>query len=901
MVTLPSFDYTTLTTFYQSGGGISESTRKAVINASGVLSSLRDDLSIIPPWSLRETVPADDTARLNNILRGSSAINLTDPQINRNGDNVDYKNLFALHRGLARMRELVSYVEDGKLGGAYAKMLNKRFESMLAEVTAFANNLQLPGVDIVSGLKTESVASTVATPKPLEKILPEHYGAILTDVREDPIPGITGTEQFTLTVSTSSQTQNIAIDLSEIAGTVNVDAVVDLLNQKLEDNLFNSRFVVNRASETSYGLKIDIANGEELSFAATPGTETPALYVAGSSGTGADGTGFLAKLEGLDTADPTQGFRTEVATDQAEEARGVAVDSQGYVYMVGTSAGDLGDMVNQETPDAYLNKYDAAGQLVWSRLLGSTTEAAGFAVTVDGDDNVIIAGQTRDKLSDLAYGGNLDTFVSKFDAAGRELWTRQAAPYADDAGLALTTDASGNVFVAGYANSAVSSGVSYAGGADATLVKLDADGNTVWNKQFGSTGDDFARAVLVDNAGSVYVAGESAGRAVVRKYDDADLTQAPVWEADLGAFTGDDALTGLAFGADGSLYVSGSTTNAALSGSIVQAASGGRDGFVAKVDTAGSVNWVSYVGSGGDDQALGLAVRTDTGTDEIYLTGNTAQGFNGQTPIAALDGYVAKLDNAGATQWVEQMTGAFSQRATDVAFDATGTDVISKLGLPKGPVPAEPLTEVTNLTSARAGMSFGIKVNGGETREITLEGDDSYGFLAFKINKVLGGYGRATVESTVEGMRLTIEARDGGRIDLLAGPDGLDALAPLGLQPATIFGDKQVFRLATADEEAANEKDERIFALGLSNDMNVLSKKDATDAGVLIDNAMRLVRDAYQKLNPSAEAVKDPLANVNISAADQAKIDALQRTLANITQIAQAGQQQQSSSFSLLI
>ena len=118
---------------------------------------------------------------------------------------------------------------------------------------------------------------------------------------------------------------------------------------------------------------------------------------------------------------------------------------------------------------------------------------------------------------------------------------------ASDAGLALTTDASGNVFVAGYANSAMSSGVSYAGGADATLVKLDADGNTVWNKQFGSAGDDFARAVLVDNAGSVYVAAESGGRAVVRKYDDADLTQDPVWEADLGAFTGGrrDQLRGL--------------------------------------------------------------------------------------------------------------------------------------------------------------------------------------------------------------------------------------------------------------------------------------------------------------------------------------------------------------------
>lgn len=888
-INMASFDYATLATFYQNGGGVSEATRKAVINSSGVLSSLNGDFSIIPPWQLRETVPADDTARLNRILSGSTAIDLDDPQVNRNGDNVDYKNLFALHRGLGRMRELVSYVEEGKLGGAYAKMLNKRFQTMLQEVTGFANNLQLPGIDIVSGLKVKSVQSTVATPKPLEKILPEHYGAILTDVREAAIPGLTGSETFTLSVATSTQSQDIAIDLSKISGTINVDSVVALLNEKLEAAEFNSRFVVNRASETSYGLKIDIANGEELSFAATPGSETPALYVTGASGVGADGTGFLAKLEDIDSGAPIQAFRSEIATDQAEDARGVAVDSAGYVYVVGTSAGDIGGMVNQETPDAYLNKYDAAGQLVWSRLLGSTTEAAGFAVTVDADDNVIIAGQTRDKLSEVAYGGNLDTFVSKFDGDGRELWTRQAAPYADDAGLALTTDAAGNVFVAGYANSALTSGVTHAGGADATLVKLDASGNTVWNKQFGSSGQDFARAVAVDDAGGVYVAAESGGRAVVRKYDDGDLSQDPLWEADLGAFGGDDALSGLAVGADGSLYVSGSTANAALNGTIVQAASGGQDGFVAKVGSGGTVDWLSYVGSAGDDQALGLTVRSDTGTDQIYLTGNTAGGFNGKTPIASLDGFVARLDETGATQWVEQMTGAFSQRGTGIAFDATGTDIVSRLGLPKGPVPAAPLAEVANLTSARAGMSFAIKVDGGPAREISISADDSYGFLAFKINKVLGGKGYASMKSDIDGMRLTIEARDGGRIDLLAGPEGLDALAPLGLRPATLFGDKAEYRLATADEEAANKKDERIFALGLGTDMDVLSKKAAADAGILLDNAMRLVRDAYQKLNPSKET-RDPLAGVTLSQADQAKISALQQSLNNLTQIAQAQQ-----------
>ncbi|MEQ9638561.1 MAG: SBBP repeat-containing protein [Alphaproteobacteria bacterium] len=883
-----SFDYTALSSFYQSGGGVSEATRRAVINSSGVLNALRQDASVIPPWDLRPTVPADDTERLNNILRGTGVIDLDDPLINRNGDNVDYKNLFALHRGLSRLRELVSYAEDGKLAGAYAKMLDKRFQSLLSEVETFANGLQVPDVEIVSGIKVTSTSSGITTPKPLEKILPEHYGAIVTDVRDDPIPGLSGTEQFTINVATSTTNQDIDIDLSEISGTVNLDNVVALINDKLETATVNSRFVVNRESETSYGLKIDIANGEELTFAAAPGSETSALYVTGASGVGTDGTGFLRKLTDLDAAEPAEAFRSEVATEFAEDARGVAVDSQGYVYVVGTSAGDLEGMVNQETPDAYLRKYDAAGELVWSRLLGSTTDAAGFSVAVDGNDDVVITGQTADRLSDLAYGGNLDTFVSKFDGDGREQWTRQAQPYADDAGLSVTTDASGNVFVAGFANSALSSSVTHAGGTDATLVKLDTDGNLVWEKQFGGTGDDFARAVLADDAGNVYVAAESDGRAVLRKYDDSGASQTPIWEADLGAFNGEDTLTGLAFGSDGSVYLSGATSNAGLAGAIVQAHNGGQDGFVTNVGTDGTVNWTSYVGSSGDDEAFGLAVRTDTGTDEIYLTGNTTGGFAGQTPIANADGFVARLDDTGATQWVDQMSGAFSQRGTAVAFDATGSDVVSTLGLPKGPIPAGDITEVINLTSARSGMSFQIKVNGGEARTISIEDDDSYGFLAFKINKVLGSNGFAEIDSDIDGLRLNIEARNGGRIDILAGPEGLDALAPLGLAPVTLFGDKKVVQVPSGDVDDVEEYDDNIFALGFGTEMNVLDKAAAADAGVLIDNAMRIVRDAYQKLNPSEE-IKDPLDGVVLSQADQARINALQQTLNNLTQIAQAG------------
>src|SRR5690606_34268939 len=137
-------------------------------------------------------------------------------------------------------------------------------------------------------------------------------------------------------------------------------------------------------------------------------------------------------------------------------------------------------------------------------------------------------------------------------------------------------------------------------------------------------------------------------------------------------------------------------------------------------------------------------------------------------------------------------------------------------------------------TAARAGQSFEVAVNGGAFRRITVEAGDSLGYLAFKINKALGVHGRAKIERDSEGLRLTIEALRGGRIDVKAGPEGKNALAPLGLQPATLFA-----KAEKTGDLAEDKKAQTVFSLGFTPELNVRSKAAATEAGVLLDNALR--------------------------------------------------------------
>lgn len=874
---LVQFDSSVLSSYYTSGVSLGAGLLAKRINDELLRGVADIDPSVVPPWTLRDSTASDDL--LQSIFSSSKFIDLDDPRVTANGDDETFKNLFGLYVGLTKLREIATYAESNKAQSSQLSLLQGKLESGIAEINSFASSANLSDITLLYGLKDDGLTSSLQLAEELSATSPFHKGAHITEVRNDPVPGLTGTETFDITVTTSSSTKVVSIDLSAVSGTLNVDNIASHINAELLTAGVATKFNVQRNDEFSYSFDLDIGFGETVSFGNATGTEG-AVYIAGNNSVGDGSSGFLKKLDDLAAAAPNEVFRAEIdSTDSADKAMAAAVDSQGYVYTVGTTAGDLEGQVNRGSQDAYLNKYDPAGNLVFSRLLGATDESSGFAVAVNASDEVVVAGSVRGQLNTTSVGGGYDSFVTKFDANGKELFTRQTSPYADDGALAVTTDASGNIFVAGYARSAIDSTVTASGGSDAYVTKLDSSGNLVYSKQFGSAGEDRATAIAVDNAGSFYVAAEVNGNAVVRKYTDEASSQTPVWEHDLGALGTDGEINSLAIGSAGNIFVGGSTDNGALTGSVVQAHSGGgRDGFVAQISDAGasaSSGYVSYVGSSADDSVKGLAV--DASTDDIYITGGTTGGIDGGGAALSQDFYAAKLNSTGASQFVSQFRGSFSHSGNAIVFDADGTSVLSRLGLPSGSVSGEPPAEVISMTSARAGQSFSISVNGEAAKNIEIEDSDSLGFLAFKIKKVLGNNGSVEIKDEIGYRTLAITAKNGSVIELGAGPDGFNALPSLGLSEATLYGEP-------AEDE---EEDQSIFELGLFTDMSVLDRQAAAETGILIDNALREIRNAFKFVTEGPESDDEQKTGlVGVSQADSERLANLQAVLQTVTGIA---------------
>ena len=172
--------------------------------------------------------------------------------------------------------------------------------------------------------------------------------------------------------------------------------------------------------------------------------------------------------------------------------------------------GGLDGNTNMGSYDLFLVKYDTNGNKLWTKQLGSSDYDVAHSVALDEAGNPYVAGHTFGGLDGNTNAGSDDFFLVKYDASGNKLWTRQMGSPSYDEDYSVAVDGAGNAYVAGYTNGSVDGNIN-AGSYDLLLFKYDTNGNKLWTVQFGSSNYDEARSVAVDSAGNAYVAGNTLG------------------------------------------------------------------------------------------------------------------------------------------------------------------------------------------------------------------------------------------------------------------------------------------------------------------------------------------------------------------------------------------------------
>jgi autotransporter-associated beta strand protein len=193
-------------------------------------------------------------------------------------------------------------------------------------------------------------------------------------------------------------------------------------------------------------------------------------------------------------------------TSDVDIATGIAVDASG-VYVVGDTFGTFPGQPSAGDQDAFVLHYDASGTELWSRQIA--TIGADFPSNPAADGSgVYVAGFVDGTLPGQTSAGAGDAFVRRYDEAGNEIWTRQFGTPFTEWVNDVAVDASG-IYVVGTTGGTLP-GQTRAGDADAFVREYDTNGNEHWTRQFGTVAEDDILGVAVDASG-LYVAGVTKG------------------------------------------------------------------------------------------------------------------------------------------------------------------------------------------------------------------------------------------------------------------------------------------------------------------------------------------------------------------------------------------------------
>ncbi|MFO0575695.1 MAG: SBBP repeat-containing protein [Polyangia bacterium] len=343
----------------------------------------------------------------------------------------------------------------------------------------------------------------------------------------------------------------------------------------------------------------------------------------------------------------------------------------------------------QDIEDAQIPIAAPSGQPWFKRVGDSTKNGLAFATNVvtDAAGSVIVTGIFNGTL-DLGTGlltstGKKDSYVAKFSASGRPLWSKQFISSGDGYSIStaggLAVDRKGDVYITG----AFGGKVDFGGGllesswaASHFAVKLAADGKHVWSKNFAdNTYGTPGAVVAVDASGDLLLSGSfrstinfSSAAGVLVSGGGADVYVAKltsdgthVWSKRFGGPLDDQ---GYAVAADpsGALLLTG-TVNGPVSFGGAPLATGP---FVTKLAADGAHLWSKRFGDATSDIAYSLA--TSPSGDVVLggeMTGSLDFGGGPLAPTGKNDLFLAKLSADGTQQWARHF-------GSDLRFDDNG-------------------------------------------------------------------------------------------------------------------------------------------------------------------------------------------------------------------------------------
>jgi len=434
------------------------------------------------------------------------------------------------------------------------------------------------------------------------------------------------------------------------------------------------------AIDYGYGVAVD-STGDTLVTGVTYSPDFPIRNAAQQTIGGDDRDAFVAKIR----RDGQLAWATYLGGPGEDGGFGIAVDPSGNALIVGAAG-----MPSFPTPqgnhtvlgdaDVFVAKFTSSGALSWVNCFGGSERDHGYGIALDSTGNAWVTGDTASSdfptpggfQASLADPSNTDAFVARIAPDGSLAWAScLGGSGATDVGRAVATDASGNVWVGGYTGASdfpVPGGfqTDYHGRGDAFVARVTPWGALAWASYLGGSMRDECWGIATDRFGNAWATGyvESPDFPTVNPFQPSlggggyyDAFAARItpsgtlgWASYLGG-DGEDRGFGVAIDSSDNAWVVGYSWSSDFPtpGGFQMTQRGPEDGFVARITPTGTLAWGTYLGGGGEDEALALSVGRN---GSVFVTGITRSpdfpapfGFDGTYGGGGADAYIARIGN----------------------------------------------------------------------------------------------------------------------------------------------------------------------------------------------------------------------------------------------------------------
>jgi len=350
----------------------------------------------------------------------------------------------------------------------------------------------------------------------------------------------------------------------------------------------------------------------------------------------------------------------------------------GYVLAGSTVGSNNGDVVtlNHGLSDAWIVRINGNGNIVWQKTFGGSSTDYAYSISATTDNGFVFCGATSSNDGDIegSHGGT-DAWVVKLSSEGNIEWQKVLGSAGEERAMSIIQTTTGDYMIAASTSGTGGDVSSNHGSSDAWIIKLNSNGNTTWSKTFGGTLGDDASYIGTTTDGFMIGGATNSSDGDLAGYpnrggSDAWLLKISangdvLWQKTYGGSGNEGG--GSVKPVDGGYVFSTSTTsnNGNVSGNH-----GGRDTWVVRINEIGSIVWQKCFGGSANDDC---DIKVIQPSGEMVLVGLTFSkngditGFKGSE-----DFWTLRLNASGAKLSSNVLGGRSGDMGSDAVLTSDG-------------------------------------------------------------------------------------------------------------------------------------------------------------------------------------------------------------------------------------